>query len=69
LSHTTSWLGENPSRATAFSFCAARFLAIGFAFVSAIISDALFIVVALTWFIPDRRMEAAIAEVHGERAR
>lgn len=35
-------------------------LAIIFAFVSTWISDALFIVVALIWFIPDRRMEDVI---------
>ncbi len=33
---------------------------IGFAFVSPYISDALFIIVAIIWFIPDRRMELAI---------
>ena len=36
-------------------------LAIAFAFVATWISDALFIVVALIWFIPDRRMEHVIA--------
>ena len=36
-------------------------LAIVFAFVSTLISDALFIAVALLWFIPDRRMEHVIA--------
>jgi uncharacterized membrane protein len=40
---------------------------IAFAFVSPIISDGLFIIVALTWFIPDRRMESAIIDVHGNR--
>lgn len=35
--------------------------AIGFAFVSPKISDALFVVVAVIWFIPDRRFEPAIA--------
>ncbi len=35
--------------------------AIGFAFVWPAISDALFVVVAITWFIPDRRFEPAIA--------
>ena len=36
--------------------------AIGFAFVSPVISDGLFICVALIWFIPDRRMERAILD-------
>jgi uncharacterized membrane protein len=35
--------------------------AIGFAFVSPIISDILFIAVAVMWFIPDRRFESAIS--------
>jgi uncharacterized membrane protein len=35
--------------------------AIVFAFVSPVISDALFVIVAIMWFIPDRRFEAAIA--------
>jgi uncharacterized membrane protein len=41
--------------------------AIGFAFESPIISDVLFVGVALMWFIPDRRMEGAIIEVRGEK--
>jgi hypothetical protein len=36
--------------------------AIGFAFVSPIISDGLIVVVAVTWFTPDRRFERAIAD-------
>ena len=35
-------------------------LAIGLAFVRPWIADALFVVVAIMWFIPDRRMERAI---------
>ena len=35
-------------------------LAIGLAFVSTWISDALFVTVALLWFVPDRRMERVI---------
>jgi uncharacterized membrane protein len=35
--------------------------AIGFAFVSPIISDAIFVVVAAVWFVPDRRFESVIA--------
>jgi uncharacterized membrane protein len=34
--------------------------AIGFAFVSTIISDVLFVVVATMWFVPDRRFEPLI---------
>jgi uncharacterized membrane protein len=36
--------------------------AIGFAFVSPIISDLIFVVVAIIWFVPDRRFEPIIAE-------
>ncbi len=36
--------------------------AIGLAFVSPIISDVLFVVVAIVWFVPDRRFEPIIAE-------
>lgn len=36
--------------------------AIGFAFVSTIISDVLFVVVAIMWFVPDRRFERVIAD-------
>jgi uncharacterized membrane protein len=35
--------------------------AIGFAFVAPIISDVLFVIVAVIWFVPDRRFEPAIA--------
>jgi uncharacterized membrane protein len=35
--------------------------AIGFAFVSPIISDALYVVVAILWFVPDQRFEPVIA--------
>jgi uncharacterized membrane protein len=35
--------------------------AVGLAFVSPLIADAIFIVVALVWFIPDTRMEKAIS--------
>ena len=35
--------------------------AVGFAFVSPPISDILFVVVAVMWFVPDRRFEPAIA--------
>ncbi len=35
--------------------------AVGLAFVSTIISDVLFVVVAIMWFIPDRRFEPVIA--------
>ncbi len=41
-------------------------LAMGMAFVATWISDALFIAVALMWFIPDRRMEQVIAAKEGE---
>ncbi|MBD5655372.1 MAG: DUF1211 domain-containing protein [Candidatus Eremiobacteraeota bacterium] len=34
---------------------------IGFAFVSPMISDAIFVVVAIVWFVPDRRFEPVIA--------
>jgi uncharacterized membrane protein len=34
---------------------------IGFAFVSPLISDVLFVVVAIMWFVPDRRFEPVIA--------
>jgi uncharacterized membrane protein len=40
--------------------------AIGLAFVSPFISDALYLAVAVSWFIPDRRMERAILEVRGD---
>ena len=36
--------------------------AIGLAFVSPVISDVIFVVVAGSWFIPDRRFERAITE-------
>jgi uncharacterized membrane protein len=36
--------------------------AIGFAFVSPVISDVIFVTVAVMWFVPDRRFEPAIAE-------
>jgi hypothetical protein len=36
--------------------------AIGFAYVSPLISDALIVAVAIMWFVPDRRFEPAIAE-------
>lgn len=36
--------------------------AVGFAFVSPIISDLLLVVVAITWFVPDRRFEPLIAD-------
>jgi uncharacterized membrane protein len=39
--------------------------AIGLAFVSPVISDVIFVVVAAIWFIPDRRFERAIAEREG----
>jgi uncharacterized membrane protein len=39
--------------------------AIGLAFVSPIISDLLFVVVAIMWFVPDRRFEPMIAEHEG----
>jgi uncharacterized membrane protein len=39
--------------------------AIGFAFMSPKISDALFVVVACLWFIPDRRFEPAISQAAG----
>ena len=42
-------------------------LAIALAYVSTYISDALFIAVALIWFIPDRRMERVITQVHAEK--
>jgi uncharacterized membrane protein len=35
--------------------------AIGFAFVSPVISDVLYVVVAIIWFVPDRRFEPVIA--------
>jgi uncharacterized membrane protein len=38
--------------------------AIGFAFVSPIISDVLFVIVAIMWFVPDRRFEPVIASRH-----
>jgi TMEM175 potassium channel family protein len=42
-------------------------LAIALAYVSTYVSDALFIAVALIWFIPDRRMERVIMQVHAEK--
>ena len=36
-------------------------LGIGFAFVSPVVSDVLFVVVAVMWFIPDKRFEPAIS--------
>ena len=41
-------------------------LAIGCAFISPWISDTLFVIVAIIWFVPDRRMEAVIAARDGE---
>ena len=38
--------------------------AVGLAFVSPIISDVLIIIVAITWFVPDRRFERVIAARH-----
>ena len=38
--------------------------AVGFAFVSPRISDVLFVVVAIMWFVPDRRFEPVIADRH-----
>jgi uncharacterized membrane protein len=35
---------------------------IGFAFVLPIVSYALYVIVAIIWFVPDRRLETAIAE-------
>jgi len=34
---------------------------IGFAFISPVISDVLFVFVAVIWFVPDRRFESAIS--------
>jgi uncharacterized membrane protein len=42
-------------------------LGIGFAFVSPVISDVLFIVVAIMWFIPDWRFEPAISSRRSSR--
>ncbi|MGH8988479.1 MAG: TMEM175 family protein, partial [Acidimicrobiales bacterium] len=39
--------------------------AIGFAFVGRWIALALYVVVALIWLVPDRRMERAMARVPG----
>jgi uncharacterized membrane protein len=36
--------------------------AIGLAFVSTVLSDVLFVIVAILWFVPDRRFEPVIAE-------
>jgi uncharacterized membrane protein len=35
--------------------------AIGLAFVSPVISDVLYVIVAIIWFVPDRRLEPVIA--------
>jgi uncharacterized membrane protein len=40
--------------------------AIGLAFVSPIISDVLFVTVAVIWFVPDRRFESVIASRAGQ---
>jgi len=40
-------------------------VAIGCAFISPFIADGLFVCVAVIWFIPDTRMEAAILEHDG----
>jgi uncharacterized membrane protein len=40
---------------------------IGFAFVSPVISDLLFVVVAIMWFVPDRRFEPAISSRRNSR--
>ncbi len=42
--------------------------AVGLAFVSTIISDVLFVVVAVMWFIPDRRFESVIAAHNKDRS-
>jgi uncharacterized membrane protein len=42
-------------------------VAIGCAFVDPWISDAIYVFVALMWFIPDRRIEAHLTRVDGER--
>ncbi len=42
--------------------------AIGFAFLSPIISDALIVLVAILWIVPDRRYERAIASREDEKA-
>lgn len=44
-------------------------LAIGFAFVSTYVTDALLIVVAVMWFVPDRRLEPVIASEERSPAR
>jgi hypothetical protein len=41
-------------------------IAIPLAFVSPLISNALFVLVALLWLIPDRRIERALVEHHTE---
>ncbi len=41
--------------------------AIGFAFVSPVIADVLFVVVAVVWIVPDRRFEALIAQASNRR--
>jgi uncharacterized membrane protein len=44
-------------------------LAIGLAFVSTYISDAILILVAVMWFVPDRRLEPVIASAERSPAR
>jgi len=43
-------------------------VAIPLAFVNQLISDAIYVLVALMWLIPDRRIEAIFDEVEGRRA-
>ena len=41
-------------------------LAIPLAFVQQLLSDAIYVLVALMWLIPDRRIEAIFDEIAGE---
>ena len=43
-------------------------VAIPLAFVNQLISDAIYVLVALMWLIPDRRIEAIFDEIEGRRA-
>jgi TMEM175 potassium channel family protein len=44
-------------------------IAIPLAFVNQLLSDAIYVLVALTWLVPDRRIEALFAEATGESGR
>ena len=50
--------GDLKGKASALIYLAA----IPLAFVEVLVSDALFVVVAMVWFIPDRRIERVLGE-------